>query len=51
MQQQINLQPKPNQAVAFKKLQQENKKLKTLIVCQAKELYTLRKFCGIGEKK
>lgn len=51
MEQQVNPHPKSSQVVAYKKLQQENKRLKALVDCQAKELDTLRKFVGIGGKK
>lgn len=51
MEQQVNPQHKSNQPIAYKKLQQENKRLKALLDRQAKELDTLRKFVGIGEKK
>lgn len=45
-------QPKQNQQLtAYKKLQQENKKLKAQIVEFEKELQALKKFIGIGDKK
>lgn len=50
MEQQPNQQPKSSQQVAYKKLLAENKRLKEQIQRQAKELDTLRKFVGIGDK-
>lgn len=51
MEQQVNPQVNRKQLTAYKKLQQENKKLKALLRCKARELDTLRKFIGIGDKK